>query len=332
MFKLDSLDPSKVTFRDIVSPGVKKVDRKIVNLSQIYQPPLVDNPVRKKQKDKEHIQSLVQCFTPGIDYSLMPPVVRWNPRIVDGVQYDYELLCGNHRLEAFTMLGYERWIFDVYEICLDGISYEDSVRTLQLQENNHKAQLPSSKDDVINVICRLIDYGSKLVENTESSISAYVDTYCSNMHHQTKSKVIRGVIAARGAYQDIVTFTALDVDRWLSKNTSYTNAGNLDKHRNKHGWTVLEGYEARYFVNAARKFSETGKESYFICHTKPPTNQETLELKRMKMVKKWKSLEDSFIDVINFYNEHQRFPWSTEGFMPQDRKKPEIENKLVFLK
>lgn len=332
-FKLSSLDVSKVTFGSIKSPGVRmaKDGRKIVELSTIYVPPMADNPVRKKQKNAEHIQKLTQSLTNGIDYALMPPVVRWNPRIVDGVSYDYELICGNHRYEALTILGYKQWIFDVYEFALNGISYEDSVRTFQLQENDHRPALESSKDDVINVISRLISYGSTLVENTESSIGAYVDEFCPNMHHQTKSKVVRGAVGACGAYQDIVTFTAVDVDKWLHKNTSLTNKGDVDKRRNQHGWTVLEGYEYEYLVNATRKYAETGKESYFVCHTKAPTKQEDLNFKRQKIVNKFNSLEESLIEVVKFYNENNRFPWKVEGFLPQDRKKPENESQLVLL-
>jgi hypothetical protein len=51
----------------------------------------------------------------------------------------------------------------------------------------------------------------------------------------------------------------------------------------------------------------------------------------LKIDQKFKSLEEAFIDVIHFYNRHKRFPWGTEGFIPQDRKKPEIENELVEL-
>jgi hypothetical protein len=320
-----------VTFGIITSPGTKYVDRLPVPLSRIYVPPMSDNPVRKKGKDLRNIQKLTKSLMNGINYSKMPPVIRKNPRIVDGVHYDYELVCGNHRYEALVACGYDQWIFDIYEFALNGISYEDSVRTFQLQENDHEPQLESSIDDVVNVISRLIDYGSKLVNNTESSISNYVTDYCPNMHWQTQSKVVRAVVAACGAYQDVVTYTPDDVQRWVNKNTTLTIKGNYDKYRDMCGWSCLTGYEYEVMFNMIKKYSELGKESYIICHTKAPSKDRTLEERRNDIVDKFDSLNESLVEVIKFYNKNKRFPWQIEGFLPQDRKKPENANELVIL-
>lgn len=331
MSALNKLDPEKVTFAVIVSPGVKFIQRIAIKLGLIYVPPMSDNPVRKKGKDLRNIQKLTKSLANGINYSKMPLVVRKCARVVDGVHYDYELVCGNHRFEALTALGQLEWIFDVYEFALDGISYEDSVRTFQLQENDHEPQLESSIEDVVNVISRLIDRGSKLVDNTEASITSYVTRFCPNMHWQTQSKVVRAVVAACGAWQDIVTYTPKDIERWVNRNTNLSIQGNYDKYRDKFGWSCLSGYEYETMFNMIKKFAEFKKESYVICHTKAPSKDRTLEDRRNDIISKFDSLNQSLVEVVKFYNENKKFPWEIEGFLPQDRKKPEKEDELVTL-
>lgn len=320
MFDINTLNPSDVTFAPVVSPGVKFIQNAIIPLNEIYVPAMADNPVRSKGKSVVNIQRLSQSFSVKVDYSEMPPVVRKNSRIVDGKHYLYELVCGNHRMEAFRGLGYDRWIFSIYEFAQNEFSFEDSVRTFQVMENNHNPALPSTEDDYANIITRLIMHNSKLVTNTESSIRDYVDTYCTTVHHNTKAKIVRQVIRNCGAYQDVVTYTSNDAFKWIEEKTDFTVAGTLDSNRKKFGWTVLEGYEYEYIMNAARKFAESNKESYFICHTKAPTEKMPLDAKRNKMVHAFSELETALKEVFEFYRETGRFPWKVEGFLPQNHK------------
>jgi len=331
MFDTTTLNPSEVTFDRFDTPGVKKTDRLIVNLSSIYVPAIKDNPVRKKGKDVVHIQKLVECFKDGISYSRCPPILTRQVRQMDGVIYEYELVCGNHRLEAFKNLGFEEWIFDVYEIPSNSnVSYEDAIRTLQLAENNHEAQLPSTEDDVVNIICRLINRNSKLIAPEEDSIREYVDTYCSNMHHKTKSKVVCDVVRRLqkngiAVYSDVVTYTASDVVDFVNKKTDLVTQGEYDDARNKYGWSVLEGYEYEYVMNAAKKFAETGRTSYFVCHTKSPTEKFPIDIKRQKMAGQFSKLEKDLIQVFKYHQKTGKFPWEICGFLPQNVKAGEKE-------
>jgi hypothetical protein len=259
----------------------------------------------------------------------MPPTVRRCSRIVDGKHYKYELIAGNHRMEAFTNNKYDKWIFGVYEFAINGYSYEDSVRPFQLMENDHRPSLPASEGDVSNIIVRMIAHGSKLVTNDENSIRAFVDKFCKNKRPQTKGAIVLRVIRACGTYQDVVTYTAKDAFTWIAENTDYTVAGKLDRKRNKFGWTVLEGYQQEYVMNAIRKFSDTGKESYFVCHTKAPTDKMDLNDKRVNIVESFEQIETDFLKVMEFYNKNGRFPWGSEGFLPQDHKVN--ENTIVIV-
>jgi hypothetical protein len=320
MFDTQALDYKLVTFDKIVSPGSVFIEYEKISLDDIYVPPMADNPVRVGGKDPVNVMALVQSFSHGIDYSRMPPTVRRNPRRVDGKHYTWELITGNHRMEAFLKNGYTEWIFGVYEFARNGYSYEDSVRTFQLMENDHKPQLESSLNDIINTVSRLIAHGSKLVNNTEDSIRRYCNVYLPNMHGNKRNPIIQQIMRRAGTYQDIVTYTADDTSVWIHNKTDYVIGGNYDGKRNKYGWTVKEGYQYEYIMNATRKYAETGKESYFVCHTKAPTEKMDLDAKRINMQKVFENLEADLVEVVKFYNQNKRFPWVNEGFLPQNKK------------
>lgn len=323
------LDNTLVTAPVFATPGIKFVKHEVIDLDMIYIPPMVDNPVRKRGKDPHNVDRLAQSLSRGIQYDKVPPIVRKNSRIVDGKHYTYELICGNHRCEALQKIGKKEWIFSVYEVSINGISYEDSVRTLQLVENDHSPALESSDEDISNVVSRLIEKGSTLVGNDEQSIRDYVETYCQNKAWQTKAKIVRQAVRQVGAYQDVVTYTANDAYKWISSKTDYTVAGRLDNTRRQYGWTVLEGYEYEYVISAARKLHETGKPSYFICHTKAPTEARSLEERREEMVQNFNDLGEMILTCADYYSKHGEFPWEIRGFLPQDHKAKEVDLIMV---
>lgn len=332
MFDVNTLDREKVSFSGLISPGTEFVDNYVLDLSEIYVPPMADNPVRKNGKNLVNVQKLTQSFSRGIQYDKMPPVVRKCSRIIEGHHYKYELICGNHRFEALQNNSYTKWIFSLYNFALNGYSFEDSVRTFQLKENDHSPALEASDADISNIVARLIAHGSSLVQNNEDSIRNYVETYCINKHYQTKAKIVRQAVRLSGAYQDVVTYTAQDAFDWIADNTTYAVAGEFDSKRKKFGWTVLEGYEYEYLVSAMNKFAESGRESYFICHTKAPTDKMTLKDKRKRIIDNFEKLEDNLIQVFEYYKETGKFPWNVEGFMPQDHKNNEKTFISVQLK
>jgi hypothetical protein len=324
MFDTKTLDPSKVSFGSITSPGVKFKTRIIIKLDEIHIPPLKkDNSVRYSGKNTSHIQKLQGSFANGIDYSKMPPTVREFTQIIDGKIKKYELITGNHRIEALRILGFTEWIFDIYEIACDNYGYEDAIRTFQLKENDHAPSFANSEDDVVNTIVRLISHSSKLVKPDEDSIREYVDDVCSNMHWGTKAKIVRNAVrklikSGCIVYRDVITYTAQDVDDFLTNNTNYVCGGNFDFKRKKYGWSVLEGYEYEFLMNAAKRFSEKGIESYFTIHTKSPTETYDINDRRIKMVEQFKTLEGSLLKVFEYYTKNGKFPWHIEGALPQD--------------
>ncbi len=306
----------------IQSKGSKLVDYKIIDLDRIYAPPATDrNKARAEGLDETNVQDLEQSLPQGINYGEKPMVVRKNSQVIDGESYDWELICGHHRFEALTNLGQSCYYFAIYEFGTDGVKTFKAILDFQLKENNPLPRKASSEIDVINAGSRLIH--EKLLKNDDESVREWVNSVCSNKANITKGKIIAAILQANGASQDITTFTTKGAYNWIKKNTNYTIAGKIDKNRNKHGWTVKEGYEYEYIMNAVKKFAQTGKESYFVCHTKAPTATMSLQDKREKMLETFQNLEDSLVRVVDFYNEEGRFPWEVEGHMAQDHSKQE---------
>ena len=172
------LDPIKVTFSILASRGAKFISRQVIKLDDIYIPPIKGdtfNSARRNGKSPFHVQSLANSLQQGIDYTKMPPVVRPEPKQIDGKIYKWTLVAGNHRLEALRSINVDEWIFDIYDFnTSDSASFEDAIATFQLRENNFAPALASTEDDVVNVISRLINHGSKMIEPNEDSIRNYV--------------------------------------------------------------------------------------------------------------------------------------------------------------
>lgn len=327
-----NLLPNKVTATPIEFPGVKILNTtpKLINLSTIFVNPQSNNLVRVNVKDEQHVQKLSDSLRNGIDYNSRVPIVIENPRVIDGINYRYELLDGHHRFEALVTLKKTEWLFWVYEVGTDGVPYNDALRMLQLRSNDHQAALSSSVDDTVGIICELIKKGSSVVQNNENSIKNFVRLNCKNTNSSTQGKIVRSVMAKLETYRRVVTYTSKDTVSWIDKNTSLTHSGQFDSARKKFGWNVLEGYEYEFVMNAVKKFGETNRESYFTCRTKAPTEDRDLITKRDQMLREFHKLENCLLDVMKFYTENKRFPWEVVGFIPQDQE-TEKSDELIYV-
>jgi hypothetical protein len=322
------LDPSAVTFGKLSSIGTKFINRQIISFDDIYIPPMKGdktNSARRKGKSPFHIQNLASSLKQGIDYSKMPPVVQRSAKQVNGKIYQWELVTGNHRLEALRFNDCKEWIFDVYDFSSsDMFSTKDAISTFQLRENNFAPELPSTGDDVINVIRNLIQEGSLMISPDEESIKDYVDNVCTNMHGNTRNKVVAQVIrvlknSGQKVHQEFVTYTAQDVTDFIKgEKLDIVVGGNFDHKRKEFGWSVLEGYPHEFVLNAAKKFVETGNKSYFTFHTYRPLDNQTVKDKRDKMLSHLSSVEESLVKAVEYYQKNGVFPWRVNGYLPQD--------------
>ena len=335
-FNSKSLEISKVTRVLIQSPGSKWEAIRHISLDKIYIPKSAKDETINKARGKKglkrgHIGKLkISLVENGIDYNKPLMIVARKHQIVDGHVYDYELIAGYHRYTALSESQIDSWLFDEYSFGYDGYSESYAKKILQIRENDHSPELPNQEDDLVNLIGEMID--SKDIDNTEDSISEFLDEHCTHMHHMTKGKIIRRAVSANGSYVDVMTWSITEVKDFTDTKTNYTVAGNKDDKRDKYGWSVLEGYEYEYLTNALRKFKETDKESYYLCHTKAPTDKETLNQKRNKMIGAFFNLEEAIIKAYKFYQKNKRWPWAIEGFLPQDKKNAENTDNVLSLK
>lgn len=330
------LDPNLITAIPPTGPGFKiavsetgENEALVIPLSSIWVDPIKNNTARYGGKNESHVQKLATSLSNECKYDCKPPVVQRRVQIIDGILYEYELLDGFHRFEAFLKSDITEWIFWVYELGLNGHSLSDSQFLLTSAFNDHAISLPSSIDDISQSICDLIRNNSKLVENDEESIRSFVNKTYKNLHNSTKSAVINCVISNAGTDRRYITYTSRDTINWIERNTDFTHSGKFDKKRSMHGWNVLESYEYEFVHMAMKKFGEGKNESYFVFRTKTPSESRTLDDRRKDMISELKKLESDLLDTFEFYSKNKRFPWSVAGFLPQESRK---ENKFIPLK
>lgn len=331
-----SLDINSLKCNRLKVAGSKWISTKIKSLSEIYVPKGVDqktvNKARKTTK-LDHINMLVNSLGNGIDYTKQPPIIKKveEQTIVDGVEYQYVLVAGFHRFRALEKLGKTEWVFDIYEMGTSNIPTILAQSTLQIQENDHSPELANSKDDVINIVSFLIN--QKLIENTENAIEDYLMENCTNMHKATMAKCLKGIVRANGTYVDFATYEADQIAEINEKQTEgYVTSGNLDNARDKFGITVLEDYENPLLTKTVLNFSKFNKETYFLMHTKAPSEKRPLIKRRKDMVQRVEEFETGLIKVVEFYNKHGRFPWSIEAFIGQDKREKTKEKIYLDVK
>jgi len=221
-------------------------------------------------------------------------------------------------------MGITEWLFDIYELGTDGIERDLAMSTLQIRENDHSPALASTSDDLINIISYLIN--KTLLDNTQTDIENYLRDNTKNIHPSTFKKVVSAAVNANGSYSDIRTWPAHQLRNFIENDfdkKGYVCLGKFDSQREKYGFTVLEGYEHEYLTNALKRFNETDKCSYFICHTKAPTEDRNLETRRKEMLQELKTLENAIEKAVKYKEKNKKWPWHIEAFLGQNVKDKE---------
>ena len=326
------LDLSNLKRLPLEAKGSKFLESKIIDFSEILVATSTDKSINLARLggnvDQNHVNKLALSHSAKFDGTEQPPIVQ-RGKFIDsqGKIYKYRLITGNHTLSAFKKLNRTKAIFDIYVFGLDKISELRSISNLQAVENNKNPQKGSSIDDLIYLLCNLIQ--EKELNNNQKDVEDFLNEKCDTSHHTQKQKITLEVIRKQKGYQDIKTYTAHEVLDFININTNYKAGGTFDHQRNKIGWSVLEGYMYEFITSAILKYDETNKESYFLCHTRQPTASNNLNQKRFKEISTLDRFNNSLLKIIDFYNENKRFPWTIEGFLPQDRKNKEDTYTII---
>lgn len=275
--------------------------------------------------DMGNVDALAESFlNAGQDLSLTLPIIEKlrKPLVIDSKVFTYKLVAGHHRIPAAIKAEMSELMFSQYEFDND----ETRVR-FQMKENNHAPSKAANADDLAESIGYAIEKG--FISNTEEDMDEWLSEM-THIHKKTKGAAKKRAIRANGTYQDILVYTPEDVKEKVS-NEGYKMAGNYDPVRKQAGWVIKEGYEYEYVVNAIRKFNELGQESYFLLHTKGPTEKRDLTDKRETMVEEIARLETALESVIQYREKNGRFPWAIEGFLPQDNRSGETRKGIISL-
>lgn len=312
----------KITAPLPVKPGanfVKYVAVKTKNIFIRKNEKSANNNLVRKNMSQGGINALAQSFrTQGQLLNLPIPTVKESqPFMINGVWYTLTGVDIHHRHDAAIQAKLDELIVAIF----DFDSEEDEVKFM-LESNDHSPTNPITADDICNTLCLAVNKGwiGNIKEEMEEWISGI--KHC---HGNTKNKGVREAMRLCGTYSDCRTYTANDVqsfidcdDNYADGETKYTTGGVLDDERDKLGWSVLEEYTQKYIWEAAKKFFETGKESYFICHVKTPTDKENLSQKRIGMLDRVSFLESVLDKVFEYKQKYGHYPWKIKAFLPQD--------------
>lgn len=277
-----------------------------------------NNLVRKKMSIGI-ANAIAQSYrTQGQLLNLPIPVVKEvRPFQRSGKWYTFVGVDIHHRHIAAVQAQLDELIVAIYEFTSD-----ESEAKFMLEANDHSPSNPVSAEDITNTLCLAVSKGwiGNIKEEMEEWISGI--KHC---HGNTKNKGVREAMRLCGTYSDCRTYTANDVqsfidcdDNYADGETKYTTGGVLDDERDKLGWSVLEEYTQKYIWEAAKAYKTRGKESYFIFHTKTPTDKENLSQKRIGMLDRMKHLEEVLDSVAEYKSKNGHYPWHVEAFLPQD--------------
>jgi len=240
----------------------------------------------------------------------IPAVKSVSPFVADGIRYSIVGVDIHHRHVAALEVPLEELICAEYDF-----DDEQAEVKFQLKSNDQAPANPVSHEDICNTLCVAVERG--WIRNNESEMKEFVSDI-KHCHGNTKNKGIKEAMRLCGTYVDFNTWQIKEINTYVEQNTDYVVGGNTDTNRNEIGWSVKEGYENEFLMNAIKKFGGSELESYFLCHTKTPSDKETVSGRRNKMRTTFNDLEKSLERVFEFYSENKRFPWRVEGFLPQD--------------
>ena len=324
------LHKKMVTRALIVERGY--VDTVVLNPEDIYVPQEdKDSPnnITRNQLDLQNIDRLqMALMTPDWSKPLIVVEKIKGGLTVGGKTYWYKLVAGYHRMYALKRQCVTEWLFDLYE-------FETNEERIDYQaiENDHEPRKEMSVEDWANYLSYKFSQGwltSK--EDMVKQMNKF-----KHVHSSTKTGAINRAVSQNGVHQDFVIRDWKEIRQFIDNPDNYTTGhvytykGNKDPNRKECGWTVKEGYEYEYLMNAIKKYHDTRNTSYFVNWVKTPNEKApTASDKRDNMSNNYDKLETALKSTFEFYQEHKTFPWRQEAWFPQDNKVG--EDKFIKIK
>lgn len=310
------------------SKGLRSSTRIWVKLTDILVNPSL-NTVRYGGTNSTLVEELKLSFSMGIRYNDFLPVIKKlsvNRQYDDGFVKFYELVDGYNRVTALKELGYTHYWFDVVEFGYDDVDPEFAQTTLAIGMNAPVPKVASTDNDLFVAVTGLVDRGH--IEKDFEKIKRYIREVA-KVPPARAHTIADKVATATGTPNFLFIWSGAMIKN-DTKTLGIMSHGKYDARRAKHGWTVLEGYEPDAVMNAIAKFSETGKASYFVGHTKLPDNANNLDDRRLRVKNNIEERKAQLIALCEYYAEHKELPFDLIGFLPQSED--EDRSKLVQVK
>tara|TARA_B110000211_G_C13998145_1_gene517163 strand:+ start:194 stop:1240 length:1047 start_codon:yes stop_codon:yes gene_type:complete len=334
------LDTDKIP-NPLIHPGSEFIETTILANSDVYVPEKdsISNSVRTGNViDITHSERLGESFNQkGINYDFHPPYAyKENVTCpLTGKKYKFRTRgVGNHRKEAFKIVGATHWIYNVFQPFTDSFLEIDAG----FITNDHSPSLVLNKAAIINNLTKMVNdkrWGKLSKENLEKKLKEYLSENCSSIHGNAKSHIVKQVLHSQAEYTDHVEYTPDEAEQWISNYTDRKTDFKVDKKRNIHGAVVGEGYEKKKLMLAIMKYGETKLPSEFIGHVKQPLSTDksrgTTKLKRESMLQQFKDIESDLDAVFEYKKKHGEYPFKLVSFIPQDRLNKEDSEKELLI-
>ena len=165
-------------------------------------------------------------------------------------------------------------------------------------------KVPSSDNDLFTAVTGLVDHGH--IPKDFEKIKKYIREVAKVP--PARAHTIADKVATATGVPNTLFIWSASMIKTDTKSLGIMSHGKYDARRSKHGWTVLEGYEPDAVMNAIAKFSETGKASYFVRHTKLPDNANNLDDRRLRVKNNIEDRKAQLIALCEYYAEHKEWP------------------------
>ena len=296
---------------DVTSPTSNSTVR--LKWDEIYIDDITGNITKEEAHTAEEIEALRLSFSAQVDTTQFPPAVKYR-----GKEYakPYQLVYGYGRSEALRLLQTEGWFFTLLE------GTEDALEDVQAQENEMLPKRVNEEVDMRKFLIQKVTDGK--IEKTEEAIRAKFKKVYPYRRKETMNRVVPQVLKELGVKLPYILYTSKSkVEDWISNHSKeeYVIGEKFDHERNMYGDQMKECYDWRFDMNDMKKFAETGKKTYVICHCGAPTKKQNFTIKRKNIVLRfdhWKSVYTK-MGVTTW-------PIVLMGALPQDRKNESLKS------
>ena len=278
---------------------------------------LIDEEETNEGREHPHTtlewQRLANDIGNGIKPWLDLPIVVKNTD--KDIKANYKLVAGYGTLNALKSNGVKKYWF--WKVTSHTPSILSEIAVFENTSDVVTTTYKTGVDGIVYHLKNMIAKKHKALVNDEQAISDYIDSVWPGMIPEVKGVIISKAKNAQTKTRRIKTYNLSEVDNWLNekadKTAQFVYGGRYDEKRKMYGFVSRNVIDP--FINAAKKYAETGKPSYVVFHLPNPGKSQTIVDMRRTMLKKLQVFKKTFSDLgmkTDFL--------AVLGFLPQDKE------------